>query len=290
MAERQVVFYECQDIDRLPAFDRIAALNDINDLDDDDWTVTDGDAQLGVIVDRVGGSNRTSRLRFLRIRQEAPYLLSAARDLTPLAIQADEAISEFTYIVMWPDGFMGGISSRDAPGHKRLAWYLRETSGERTHIVNLFQPDVVERLRELRRNELRKVSLRVQTSKLAQIEADGHVTGWSQLFNAGRGTDAATFAIEVSVGRQRHHGLSDSLAEGAEELALMGDLLESMIVRGRNDRGDIETINMKQERVRAVIDIDGGTTTTNMYRHIESARNIAEQTLGGGLNTAARGN
>jgi hypothetical protein len=192
MPERQVVFYECQDVDGAADFDRISALTDINNLDDDDWRVQDFDTHLAVIVDRVGTATRTSRLRLLRIREDAPYKLSAARQLTLVEVEDDESISEFTYVVIWPDKFLGGISSRDAPGHKKLTRYFAETSGERTHIVNLFWPDVVARLRELRANELRQVRVKVQTSNLEQIEADRQVRGFGQLFNAGLGTDAAT--------------------------------------------------------------------------------------------------
>jgi hypothetical protein len=83
--------------------------------------------------------------------------------------------------------------------------------------------------------------------------------------------------------------LNDDIGAGAEELALMGDLLESMIVRGRNDAGDIEEINMKKERVRTTVELDGGTSTDDVYRHIERARRTVEQRLGGSLDRAARG-
>ena len=90
MAERQVVFYECQDVDKRPPFDRLKAVGGINNLDDEDWRVPDGDFDLGVIVDRTGSSTEPTRLRLLRIRPDAPYMLSATRQLTQVEVADDE--------------------------------------------------------------------------------------------------------------------------------------------------------------------------------------------------------
>ena len=109
MAERQVVFYECQDIDQRTPFARLKAVGGINNLDDEDWRVPDGDFDLGVIVDRKGSSTEPTRLRLLRIRPDAPYMLSAARQLTQVEVADDENITEFTSVVLWPDNFMAAI-------------------------------------------------------------------------------------------------------------------------------------------------------------------------------------
>jgi hypothetical protein len=288
MPERQVVFYECQNVENHPDFNRVAALQDINDMDDDDWRVSDYDNEMGVIVDQVGDTNTPSELRFLRIRPDAPYKLSAARELSLVEVEDDENISEFTYVVMWPDGFMAALSSRDAPSHKKLGRYFRQTSGEETHIVNLFVEDVVERLRELRRNGLRNVKFKVQTANVVQIEADQQATGFKGFFDAGKQSHAATIGIEISVGRARRAHLSDDIAEAAEELAEMGDLLESMIVKGRNDDDEVKTINMKQERIRGTIELDGTATARDYYRAIREVRRSIEGDTGP-LDRSARG-
>ncbi len=160
MAERKVVFYECQDIEGSPAFNRLGAAGIINSLDDGEWKVDDydGASQFGVIVDQVGTKGKPTQLRFLRIREDAPFVLSAARKLTPVQVEEDERISEFTHVVIWPDGFMGAIGSRDAPSHKRLSLYFDVATDEYTCIVNLFDPDALKRLHELVKNdELRNI-------------------------------------------------------------------------------------------------------------------------------------
>ena len=234
MAEHQVVFYECQDIPNRTQFDRLAAVRDLNNLADQDWRVTDHDGMEmgGHFVHQDGTHNSPTRIVFLRIRQDELHLLSAARQLTLWQPPAGDEFSEVTHAVIWPDNFMAAVTNRDAPPHKRLAHYFCETSGQQTHIVNLFNPDVVARLRELRAGGLRNINVKVKTSHIAQLEQDRRVRGFRQLWNAGRGTNVATIGIELGVGRQRDAHLDDSLAEEAEALATMGDLLESMTVRG----------------------------------------------------------
>jgi hypothetical protein len=115
VAERQVVFYECQNVPEQTSFDRLAAVEDINALEDEDWQVPDDESDLAVIVDDPGTSTKPSLLRLLRIRSDRPFKLSAARQLTPVEVAANEAITEFTWVVIWKDHFAAGVSSRDAP-------------------------------------------------------------------------------------------------------------------------------------------------------------------------------
>lgn len=290
MPERQVVFYECQNIEDCPAFNRLAAVRDINGLDDEDWRVADYDgvSELGVIVDQVGKADKPSRLRFLRIREDAPYVLSAARKLSPVEVKKDERISEFTHMVIWPDGFLGAISSRDAPAHKHLSLYLEQTAEQHAHIVNLFDPDTVKRLRELAKSGLRSVKVKLRSSELAQIEDDNAVTGFGNLFKAGRGTDAVTLGFELGVGRKRDAILDADLAKGAVELAVMGDQLESMLVKGRDKHGEIQEINMKKERISEGIEIPESASNTQVYKKIKEGRRTVEKRMGS-LDRAARG-
>jgi hypothetical protein len=290
MPERQVVFYECQNVEDQDDFDCVAALSGVNDLDDEDWRVSDYDgvSEFGVIVDRVGDATKSSRLRFLRIRQDTPFVLSAARKLSPVQVEEDERISEFTHVVMWPDGFLGAISSREAPSHKRLSLYFEGAAEQHTHIVNLFDPDAIRRLKELKKYGLRNVKVKLRNSEIKQIEEDEGVRGFGNLLTAGKGTQAVTIGIELGVGRGHSLALDPEVAAGAVELAEMGDQLESMVVRGRDKNGDIQTINMKKERVSAAVDIPEGANNARTYRAIRDARKIVEKRIGG-LNRAARG-
>ncbi len=288
MAERQVVFYECQDIAKRAPFDRLLAVEGINDLDDADWRVSDAadeQSDLGVIVDAKGTKTRATYLRFLRIRPDAPYKLSAARKLSPVEVAHDESITEFTWAALWPDGFMAGVSSRDAPGHKKLARYFMETSGQEVHIVNLFDPKVVERLKAIHKR-LRSVQVKVRASEATQLEADERTKGFGQFWRAGKGVAAATIGVEVTMGRSQGPTLDESFGLSAVALAEHVDMLESMHVSGLDADGKTQTINLKHQRIGGTIEI--GDSNASVYKAIEQGRKTAEKNFGP-LNNAARG-
>jgi hypothetical protein len=288
VAERKVVFYECQDIENQSAFDCLAAVADINELDDADWRLPDGESDFAVIVDRK--SSAPFKLRLLRIRPDTPFLLTAARELTPVEVELNESITEFTWATIWADNIMAAVSSRDAPSHKRLGFYFERTSGELTHIVNLFKPDLPQRLHELRTRGLRQVQLKVRASELHQMEADEQVRGFGQIFRAGQGTDAASIGIDLSVGRSGSDAmLSNEIGEGTEELAEQVDRLESLHVKGIGANGKVEKINVKQERLTMPVEISSGNTNREVYELIEQARRDLESDIGT-LDRAARGN
>jgi hypothetical protein len=289
MAERQVVFYECQDFPEVDPFDLAAALADINDLDDLEWRQVDGDSHLAVLVDKPSSGNKPAHLRLLRIRPDAPFRLTATRNLSPVEIEEDEDITEFTWAVIWPDRFMGAVSMRDAPGHKKLGDYLYATSDQATHIVNLFRPDMVERLRELTGNGLRQVQVKVRTSKFQQKELDERRTGFAQFVKAGTGTDAATIGVDLSVGRSGPDAkLAHEIGSGVVYLAEHIDAVESLHVKGVNDEGEIETINLKQERLKGPIEITSTSANKDVYASIRRARRDLEKEIGP-LKNAVRG-
>jgi hypothetical protein len=217
--------------------------------------------------------------------------LNAARELTPAQVARNQNFTEFTWAIIWDDGIMGAISSRDAPSHKRLSYYFERTSGQATYIVNLFRPDLTERLREMTARGLRSVQLKVKASELEQVRMDEDVRGFGQLFNAGKETEAATIGLELSVGRSRKDvALNDDIGIGAEELAEQIDHLESMHVKGIGADGNVESINIKQERLAAAVEITGGgQTNAEVYELIEQARQDLEGEIGA-FSGAARGN
>jgi hypothetical protein len=289
MAERQVFFYECQDVVQRQAFDRLKAVAGINGLSDVDWRVPDRESDLGVLVDRPGTASSATYLRFLRIRSDAPFKLSVARELQPIEVAENENITEFTWAVIWPDGFLAAVSSRDAPGHKKLSSYFHNTSGEQVHIVSLFRPDVVQRLKELREGGLRSVKIKLQTSHIQQIEADERTRGFWQFWRAGRGTEAATIGVELTVGRSGPDAtLNNGLGLSVQALADHVDLLESMHVSGLDRNGEKETINIKHERVGGPIDITGNTSNQAVFRAVDRTRRAVEEDSGP-LSQAARG-
>jgi hypothetical protein len=221
--------------------------------------------------------------------QNAPFLLNTARELSPAEIERNQSFTEFTWAVVWDDGIMAAVSSRDAPSHKRLSYYFERTSGQITHIVNLFRPDLVERLHEMRGRGLRSVQFKIKASELEKVRADERIRGWGQILRAGRETDAASIGIELGVGRTGTDAeLSNDLGVGAEQLAEQIDHLESMHVKGIGPSGKVEGINIKQERLTRPLEVVGGQTNREVYELIEQARRDLEGDIGT-LDRAARG-
>lgn len=280
MAERQVVFYACRDVASKPPFDALAAVRPIETLADADWRVADGLSDIAVLVDKLGSATLPTRLRLLRIRSDVPFLLSSARKLTPVQVAKNQAITEFTWAMLWPDNFLAAVSSRDAPAHKRLGTYFHETSGQETRIVNLFQPDIIAKLKELQENGLRRVQVKLHNSEAVQLEQDNAAKGFHNILKANRESDAATIGIDLSVG---HSGakakLKSAIGKSAVHVATdYIDAIESMHVRGYDKNGNVRELNMKQERIRWPIDDHEGDSA-KIYKEIMRARKEVEKDI-----------
>jgi hypothetical protein len=293
VAERQVVFFACEDIEKQPPFDCNAALEGLNELKDADWRVADPglSSDLAVIVDQTSQpSSKPAHLRFLRIRDDTPFKLSAARKLTPVEVAANEAITEFTWAVLWPDKYLGGINMPQAPALKKLDSYFGATNSQRTHIVNLLRPDVIKRLKEMRKyGKLRKLQVSIRMSELEKAAANSSLHGFGSIIAAGKAADALNVDVTFSVGRSGvESSLNDGTAQAAEELASVVDALESMNVTGYDKEGEKQEINLKQERLGGPVQIEASTSDAQLYRAIERTRQEIEKEIGS-FSNAARG-
>ncbi len=293
MADRQVVFYACEDIENKPSFDCGAAVAGINGLEDAQWRVLDAGlaSDLAVIVDKQPEAPSTpGRLRFLRIRDDKPFKLSLARVLTPIEVAENEAITEFTWALLWPDKYLAGVNMPQAPQLKKLGYYFGVTSGQQTHVVNLFEPDVLKRLKEMRTHgTLRKLQVSGQMSELEKIAEKKALPGFGPFLTAGRAADSLILDVKLGIGRGKPGKyLNDATAQTAEELAQAVDLLESMNVAGLDKDGNRQEINLKHERIGEPIQIDASSSNAQIYLLIEKARSDIEQRISS-LTNAARG-
>jgi hypothetical protein len=292
MAEKSVIFYECLDVQKHPTFDCKLAIKGINSLPDPQWRVTEPSiaSDLAVIVDQEATSTKPAHLRFLRIREDAPFKLDAARQLAPVEVAQNEAITEFTWLVLWPDHYLAGVNMRDAPTHKKLQMYFNATSGQQTHIVNLFRPDVLKQLKEMQTNgSLRKLQVSVRMSELENLASKKSLTGFKSILAAGKEADALTLDVTLSIGRGHpEEALSNGVATSAVELAGSVDLLESMNVIGIDAQGERREINLKQERLGGAINLEASSTNAAIFREIEKVRGAVEGEIGP-MSKAARG-
>jgi hypothetical protein len=93
----------------------------------------------------------------------------------------------------------------------------------------------------------------------------------------------------VAVGRSGPDAiLAKEIGSGVTYLAEHIEAVESLHVKGYNERGEIETINLKQERLKQPIEITPASANKDLYANIRRARRDLEKEIGA-LGNAVRG-
>jgi hypothetical protein len=291
VADRNIVFYAVENVDGKSAFDRLAATRGVNDLDEAVWVVEAHDIKMGLIVDQVGDDVKPTRCRFLRIRDDRPYVISPDRQLSLIEIEENHRVTEFTHVILWRDGYLGARASRDAPPIKYLSTYFAAVAQEHCEIVNLYASDVIQRLKEMKGRGLKKVQIKVRTATAMQLEQDEKLKWFKPFFVAGRETEAVTVDIGLSVDRARNKTLESGLGDATERLASYGDLVERLIVTGKDAQGNTQVINLKEQRIALPFPYSDAQSNDDAYATIEAARRQVTDTTRGGspLDKAARG-
>jgi hypothetical protein len=221
--QRRVVFYGWEDIEGMPAFEHIRSADAVTNLPPTAWAYAEDDFVTGCLVDRQGSDEEPTCVRFFRLRSgdELPHILRD-RLPTPLELEQDEAITDWTHVVIWPDSFAAHDSRRDAPGLNRLATYFRERANQRVRFFPLYDRSLIDLLEGL--DEIKAVELKIQLSRAEQLEQAGQGGLFAGLIDVGREADAAVISTRISVGMSRRNFLSPSvrqevlgLAQNAEE-------------------------------------------------------------------------
>jgi len=103
------------------------AIEAVAALADGDWRYESGDMITATIVDKRPEGDRPACLRFFRLREgdDVPHKMDIERATTPVEIAAGEAITDWTHVVIWSDGYAAHDPHRDAPTLARLAAYFR---------------------------------------------------------------------------------------------------------------------------------------------------------------------
>lgn len=277
----RIVFYAWDHVEGEPEFNLRAAAASVSRLAGEAYLFEDGDMTTAAIVDRPGRGQSPTCLRFLRLRRDdnLPHIIEPDRTTVPVTLLADQALAEWTHVVIWPDGYLAHDPRRDAPTLSRLRRYLRVQAGEHVQFISLFDRDLIGRLRRLQ--DLRSLEIKIITSEVAQGLADRNRGLIGGLLALGRDAESATLSTTLSVGRERRRSLDPSIRTEAIELAESAlDSFETFIVKGRDaDSGKVVTLDLLSERVevesRGVARISPGVRTPEaepMYNAIISAR------------------
>lgn len=280
---RRIIFQGWEDVKGRPPFDRIAGTSAVALLPVDEWALEELDYTTGVLVDEVGSEQTPTLLRCFRLRagDDTPHKLDANRNPTPVQLLRDEAITDWTHVVIWPDGFVAHESTRDAPGLSRLAGYLREMVDEHVRFFPLYDRSLLEELEAL--DDIKAVDVKFAVSRAEQVEGLRHDGMFAALLRVGRDVDAITISTKVSVGPSRKHFLrSDVHSEILELAGSADDFLDHLTVNGVKDDRAVR-IDLLRKRLDDLLTVARSRTLGNapdpelMYSSIEQSRRRLER-------------
>jgi hypothetical protein len=281
---RRIVVYGWEDHDGFPEFDRPRAGRSIEGLPDGAWALEEDDGFVtGAVIDRVGSRSAPTCLRFFRLRSgdDLPHVLNARHEASPLQLERNEAITDWTHVVIWPDHFAAHDSRRDAPSLARLATYFRERANQRVRFFPLYDRSLIDQLDSL--DEFKALDIKFQLSRAEQLEPADQAGMLGGLIAVGQDADAVTVETRVSVGQSRAQRLSQRLRGEVHELAQHAEeILDKLVITGERD-GRTVTIDVLRRRLDDDVRVRRSRTLGNapepdaMYRSIVGSRAGLEQ-------------
>lgn len=290
---RRIRFFAWESLPERPEFDLGGAVQTIAALEDADWRYEAGDMTTAALVDEQPAEDRPACLRFFRLREgdDVPHKMDIERATTPIEVDEGEAITDWTHVIIWPDGYAAHDPHRDAPTLTRLAAYFRAKTNERLNFVSLFDRNLIEQLRAL--EDLRAVELRIARPDALQDAEDRNLGMFEGIFNMARESESATLSTTISVGRSRTRHLNPELKEEVVALAeIASEFLDHLVVRGVHDGRtvQIDLLHQRIEKYRSVPRAAPNVRQPNadrMYEAIIALRRELDDD--GALEAAARG-
>jgi hypothetical protein len=290
---RRIRFFAWENLPESPDFDLGRAAQSVAALDNANWRYEAGDMTTAALVDGQPAGNDPAKLRFFRLREgdDVPHKMDIERATSPVEVAEGEAITDWTHVVIWPDGYAAHDPHRDAPTLARLEAYFRAKTNERVKFVSLFDRGLIERLRAL--EDLRAVELRIARPDALQDVQDQNLGMFEGIFNMARESESATLSTTISVGRSRTRHLNPELKEEVVALAeVASEFLDHLIVRGV-DHGRSVQIDLLHQRIETYRSVRRASPRVRqpepdlMYDTIAAVRRELDED--GALDAAARG-
>jgi hypothetical protein len=280
--QRRVVFYGWENIDGMPVFERVRAAQAVNALRGRAWAFVEADFTTAVLVDRPGTATDPTYIRCFRLRSgdEVPHILSSARVPTPLQLQRDESVTDWTHVVIWPDNYAAHDSRRDAPALSRLSGYLDDRANQRVRFFPLYDRSLIDQLEEL--DEIKAVEIKMRLSQAGQLEEAQRGGLFGGLIDLGRRTEALSISTKISVAQSRRDFLSRNVRQEVQGLAgVAEDFLDNLVVTGVRN-GETVLIDVLRRRLESMESVRRSTQLGNapdpdvMYDAIIRARRTLE--------------
>jgi hypothetical protein len=156
--------------------------------------------------------------------------------------------ADVTHVMIWPDGFASQDHHGHAPRLSRLSRYLGQKVSHFVSFDQLFQPDIADRLKDIR-GQLRGIDIAL--TRPERLDRDAGV--FETLIPAVYGHKAPSVSVHVGMGRfsPRDRYLdADTEAEIFEVAERAQDLVDQLIITGRSRRtGKSARVDLVNERL-----------------------------------------
>jgi hypothetical protein len=216
------------------------------------YAVLEGDdISTAIEVIEAGSKSEPVKLRLLALRtlENRPHKWEPGGSLESLPLQDGQYPVDATHVSIWPDGIVGQDFHANAPRLGRLSYFIRTKQKEYVSFELLYQPDMIERLNELR-GHLRSIEIGI--NKPHHVSADSGAFG--TLIPTVFRSRAPSVNIKMGMGRtsRRNSFLDTETEDAAYEIAEQAqDYVDRMVIGGYNTRTEkIESINLMHERIQ----------------------------------------
>lgn len=234
--------------DALVPFDRAAVCAAVHELEgspDPYWEAGDGDVQVCAYLDDAGDTDRFS---LAKIRRRSRPLTEEGMVRGTLDLDPGIGLMDPIHIRLFPNNIMGAEYNDDGPRASRLRSFLREKMPEKYGnftMTPIYDRDVKERLENL--EEISLFHFQVDKAALdLQLKERNFFRG---IFDSGAQAEMNTIEVIMRVSKRNEHGNTDEIKSEIDALLDSPAGVQKVKVRGREDGGKSEEIDLLKDRV-----------------------------------------
>jgi hypothetical protein len=156
--------------------------------------------------------------------------------------------------MLWPDGIAAQDLHHNAPRLGRLSYYLRQQAGAYVSFEPLYQPDMMERLRQLR-GQFRGVELTMTHPEYLPVDRGAFGALIPEVF----GPKVPSVSVHIGLGRRgpRDRFLDAPIEEAIFQIAEDAhDQVDRLVVAGKSpSTGRVERVNLLNERLQVSTEV-----------------------------------
>ena len=249
MLRRKLMFSRWQSMENRPPFvphETVAMLERLIATDPQAAVFED----TALLVVAPGTPTTPSKLQLLALRDpdNRPLQFGAGEPLGPIDMLAHRFPADLTHVMIWPGGFVSHDHHGHAPRLSRLSRFLRERPGHYVSFEQLYQPDIRDRLDDIR-GRLRSVDI-----ALTRPERVDQAAGMFQTLLPGiYGHRVPSVSVHLGVGRFSPRDRYLDAATEAQVLEAVEDAheqLDQLKLTGKSRRtGKSMRVDLVNERL-----------------------------------------